>query len=44
MNVTNLLNANWGKAYFSPNTYNSTSSVGLLPYIPAKSSQSYPLY
>lgn len=44
MNVINLLNTNWGKAYFSPNTYNSTASVGLLPYVPAKSSQNYPLY
>jgi hypothetical protein len=44
MNVTNLLNANWGKAYFSPNTYNSTASVGLVPYFPNKSSQNYPLY
>ncbi len=44
MNLTNLVNKNWGKVYFSPNTYNSTSSVGLLPYIPARSSQGYPLY
>lgn len=44
MNLTNLINKNWGKVYFSPNTYNSTSSVGLIPYIPAKSSQGYPLY
>lgn len=44
MNITNLINENWGKVYFSPNTYNSTSSVGLVPYIPARSSQGYPLY
>ncbi|WP_050982167.1 hypothetical protein [Mucilaginibacter paludis] len=44
MNFTNLINKNWGKVYFSPNTYNSISSVGLVPYIPAKSSQGYPLY
>ena len=44
MNLTNLLNSNWGWVYFSPNTYNSTASVGLLPYIPARSSQGYPLY
>ncbi|GAA4312348.1 carboxypeptidase regulatory-like domain-containing protein [Mucilaginibacter gynuensis] len=44
MNFTNLINKNWGKVYFSPNTYNSTSSVGLVPYIPARSSQGYPLY
>ena len=29
MNITNLLNKNWGKLYFVPNTFNSTSSVGL---------------
>ncbi|MDR0802682.1 hypothetical protein [Fluviicola sp.] len=29
INLTNLLNKNWGKVYFVPNTYNSTSSVGL---------------
>jgi hypothetical protein len=44
MNLTNLISKNWGKLYFSPNTYNSTASVGLQPYIPARSSQGYPLY
>jgi hypothetical protein len=44
INLTNLLNKNWGWVYFSPNTYNATASVGLLPYIPARSSQGYPLY
>jgi hypothetical protein len=29
VNLTNLLNKNWGIQYFSPNTFNSTSSVGL---------------
>ncbi len=29
MNFTNLLNADWGRAYFVPNTFNSTSSIGL---------------
>ena len=29
MNLTNLLNKDWGKIYFVPNTFNSTSSVGL---------------
>ena len=29
INLTNLLNKDWGKAYFVPNTYNSTASVGL---------------
>jgi rubrerythrin len=31
VNLTNLLNKKWGQYYFSPNTYNSTSSVGLTP-------------
>jgi hypothetical protein len=44
MNFTNLINRNWGWAYFSPNTYNSTASIGLQPYIPARSSQGYLLY
>jgi hypothetical protein len=44
INLTNLLNKNWGWLYFSPNTYNSTASVGLVPYIPARSSQDYPIY
>ncbi|WP_158824934.1 TonB-dependent receptor [Mucilaginibacter lacusdianchii] len=29
INLTNLLNKKWGIQYFSPNTFNSTSSVGL---------------
>ncbi|QQL50033.1 TonB-dependent receptor [Mucilaginibacter ginkgonis] len=29
VNLTNLLNKHWGQYYFSPNTYNSTSSIGL---------------
>ena len=29
VNLTNLLNKSWGQYYFSPNTFNSTSSVGL---------------
>ncbi|WEK70028.1 MAG: TonB-dependent receptor [Candidatus Chryseobacterium colombiense] len=29
INLTNLLNKNWGKVYFVPNTFNSTASVGL---------------
>ncbi len=28
-NLTNLLNSKWGNMYFVPNTFNSTSSVGL---------------
>ncbi|RPD43045.1 TonB-dependent receptor [Chitinophaga barathri] len=31
MNLTQLLNRNWGVQYFSPNTFNSTASVGLIP-------------
>ena len=44
LNLTNLLNKSWGWVYFSPNTYNSTASVGLTPYIPAKASGGYPIY
>lgn len=29
INATNLLNKDWGRIYFSPNTFNSTASVGL---------------
>ncbi len=29
VNLTNLLNSDWGHYYYSPNTYNSTSSIGL---------------
>ena len=29
INITNLMNKNWGKGYFVPNTFNSTASVGL---------------
>ena len=44
INVTNLLDKNWGWIFFSPNTYNSTASIGLQPYIPAQTSQGYPIY
>ncbi len=44
MNLTNLLNKNWGWVYFSPNTFNSTASVGLTPYIPNKVVGGYPQY
>jgi hypothetical protein len=30
--------------YFAPATYNYTESVGLVPYIPARTSQGYPQY
>ncbi len=42
--MTNLLDKNWGWLFFSPNTYNSTASVGLQPFIPAQTSQGYPIY
>jgi hypothetical protein len=29
LNATNLLNSDWGRIYFSPNTFNSTASLGL---------------
>ena len=44
INLTNLLNRGWGRVYFSPNTYNSTASVGLIPYIPAQNAAGYPIY
>ncbi|NSL90866.1 TonB-dependent receptor [Chitinophaga sp. Mgbs1] len=45
MNLTNLLNSNWGRSYFSPNTFNSTASVGLTPAFPAKQHPgNYPVY
>lgn len=31
MNFTNLLNKNWGYAYFVPNTLNQSASIGLNP-------------
>jgi hypothetical protein len=31
INLTNLLNKKWGQYYFSANTFNSTSSIGLTP-------------
>ncbi len=44
VNLTNLLYKGWGWVYFSSNTYNSTESIGLNPYFPARSSAGYPLY
>lgn len=46
VNLTNMLNAEWGRQYFSPNTFNSTSSVGLTPVLfpPAQSKEGYPVY
>lgn len=33
INLTNLLNKDWGHYYFSSNTFNSTASVGLAPKV-----------
>lgn len=45
MNLTNLLNKDWGRSYFSPNTFNSTASVGLTPVYPGRQSkENYPVY
>ncbi|WP_109699396.1 TonB-dependent receptor [Chitinophaga deserti] len=46
MNMTNLLNRNWGIQYFSPNTFNSTPSVGLTPTLfpPEQGKDGYPVY
>ncbi|HVK49154.1 MAG TPA: hypothetical protein VM488_14940, partial [Pseudobacter sp.] len=46
MNVTNLLNKDWGIQYFSPNTFNSTASVGLTPTLfpPMQNPGNYPVY
>ena len=46
MNLTNLINKNWGIQYFSPNTFNSTSSVGLTPTLfpPQQNNGGYPVY
>ena len=45
VNLTNLLNKNWGVQYFSPNTYNSMASVGLSPTTGgAGSPTAYPTY
>jgi hypothetical protein len=43
VNLTNLLNSKWGQYYFSPNTYNSTSSIGLTSKT-AGSTTAYPKY
>ncbi|MCW3466377.1 TonB-dependent receptor [Chitinophaga nivalis] len=46
MNLTNLLHKNWGIQYFSPNTFNSTSSVGLTPVLfpPQQNKDNYPVF
>jgi len=46
VNVTNLLYKKWGVQYFSPNTFNSTSSVGLTPSLfpPQQNDGSWPVF
>ncbi|ASZ09649.1 carboxypeptidase regulatory-like domain-containing protein [Chitinophaga pendula] len=46
INLTNLLNKKWGIQYFSPNTFNSTASVGLTPALfpPMENAGGYPVY
>jgi len=44
VNLTNLLNKNWGVQYFSPNTYNSMASVGLKAVAGTGSATSNPNY
>ena len=42
-NLTNLISSSWGRSYFSPNTFNSTSSVGLTLQ-KAGTATAYPVY
>jgi hypothetical protein len=46
INLTSLLDKNWGQLYFVPDTYNQTASVGLVPTLfPAQVNQNgYPVY
>ena len=47
INLTSLLNKNWGHYYFSANTFNSTSSIGLAPKTTpsfATAATTYPKY
>ncbi|WP_423735921.1 TonB-dependent receptor [Chitinophaga caseinilytica] len=46
VNLTNMLNRGWGIQYFSPNTFNSTASVGLTPTLfpPEQGKDGYPVY
>jgi hypothetical protein len=47
VNLTNLLNKKWGQYYFSANTFNSTSSIGLTPKTTpsfANAATTYPKY
>lgn len=45
VNLTNLLYREWGVQYFSPNTFNSTSSVGLTPTLfpPQQNADNWPV-
>lgn len=46
VNLTNLLYKEWGVQYFSPNTFNSTSSVGLTPTLfpPQQNAGNWPVF
>jgi hypothetical protein len=47
INLTNLLNRAWGHYYYSPNTFNSTSSIGLTKNVTpsfANAATTYPTY
>jgi len=46
VNLTNLLYKEWGVQYFSPNTFNSTSSVGLTPSLfpPQQNPGNWPVF
>ena len=44
VNLTNLINSSWGKSYFSPNSFNSTSSIGLRAPKTAGSATAYPKF
>ncbi|WEK20356.1 MAG: TonB-dependent receptor [Candidatus Pedobacter colombiensis] len=44
VNLTNLLNKNWGVQYFSPNTYNSMANIGLKAVTGTGSATTYPNY
>lgn len=46
VNLTSMISKNWGTQYFSPNTFNSTASVGLTPSLfpPAQNKEGYPVY
>ncbi|WP_433862972.1 TonB-dependent receptor [Sphingobacterium thalpophilum] len=46
VNLSNLLYKKWGLQYFSPNTFNSTSSVGLTPglFPPQQNQGNWPVF